>query len=129
MLVVALLLPSAHADSTDTCDTKQDLAFSHVIQWCGWKRRKRVGGQRANTHIRSSCAHFLAAVYPPFQMEAASSTVVLLFHKLCPIVSPALAVRQWCVQADAHVNCCLCVFKCCMRSPLLQPIGWPVLEV
>jgi hypothetical protein len=35
LAVVSMLLqlPSAHADTTETCDTRQDLAFSHVLQW------------------------------------------------------------------------------------------------
>jgi hypothetical protein len=33
------------------------------------------------------------------------------------------------VAAERVRNCCLCMFKCCLRSVLMQPTGRPELEV
>jgi hypothetical protein len=48
---------------------------------------------------------------------------------MCTVALPSHATKAGYRKGTRACNCCLCVFKCCLRSILMQPTGRPELEV
>ncbi len=73
---------------------------------------------------------------PPYKRMSTNSVQLSSNSTIAVAAAHAWVVTagEWpkCPQSDVfwsewnRCNCCLCVFKCCLRSLLLQPTGWPV---